>query len=134
MSGTANKTTGEGGLDKRLGEFIYEIIRDANSPCTTTTTAGGGGCGYKKGEHELRIVHAGVRVSIGVCGYEEFGQKEKDKKPKGEKVESGQDAESEDKIEMWQSCRICQKQTDRIEMSDGTLYVSFNPFLISIGD
>ncbi|EKM74879.1 hypothetical protein AGABI1DRAFT_80588 [Agaricus bisporus var. burnettii JB137-S8] len=95
--------------DRRLGEIIYEMIRDANSPCTTTTTTGGGGCGYMNGEHELRIVHAGIRVSINVSGSEH--------------------KENEDQIEMWQSCKVCQKGTARIEMSDGTFLFSYAKFL-----
>jgi 1-phosphatidylinositol-3-phosphate 5-kinase len=127
VSVTTNLTSEEGGQDKRLGEVILEIIRDANSPCTasTSTTAGGGYCGYKNGEHELRIVHAGVRISVNVCEYEDFGHEEKDKELKREKAECRHDAESEDQIKMWLSCRICQKRTARIDMSDGTLYVAF---------
>ncbi|KAJ6535129.1 hypothetical protein B0H19DRAFT_1271776 [Mycena capillaripes] len=61
--------------------------------------------------------------------------KDKDKEKAGDAKENDQDtptdaANTDDaRIEMWVSCAVCGKRTDRMEMNDGTYLFSFAKFL-----
>lgn len=104
--------------DQCLGEFIHEMLATANLPCSTV------GCGFKCGEHEMRIVHAGVRINVVMKDYEWVDVKGEEKEEEeGKEEEKTKEEKEKDKIEMWESCRICEKKSERVGMSDGTLYV-----------
>lgn len=84
--------------DQRLGEAILELLSTADLPCATP------GCTFKTGEHEKRIVHGGFRITIKIRDAEGFDLKEKERQ----------------NIDMWESCRICEKETERSAMTNGT--------------
>lgn len=82
--------------DGRLGERIREWMEGAERGCTT------GGCTAKKGEHELRYVHGGIRVAVNIG------------------VDEGQVEMDAIAISMWESCLVCGAHTNRRIMSDGS--------------
>ncbi|KAF5349966.1 hypothetical protein D9756_009237 [Leucocoprinus leucothites] len=107
--------------DMRLGEVVLDMIVNADNPCTGGV--GGGKCGFKVGEHEVRYMHAGVRVSATVAlrgegdggGWDWVDDVEVEGKRRRRNVQ----------VEMWESCRVCKRESRRRDMSDGTLYVLF---------
>jgi 1-phosphatidylinositol-3-phosphate 5-kinase len=87
-----------GNHDRSLGDMITSICMRADEPCTRP------GCKALRRQHERRWVHGGIRV---------VAQTEAQDPSASPGVLS-------DEIEMWQSCKICQKSTARCKMSDGT--------------
>ena len=79
-----------------LGEMISDLCEGAEYPCDTP------GCQYKRGQHQLRLIHNGLGITMDVQAQinSEGGQGEK--------------------IELWQSCQVCNGKTERKEMTDGT--------------
>ena len=84
--------------DRSLGDTITSMCMRADEPCTQP------GCKSLRRNHEQRWIHGGVRV---------IAQME------ARDPSSSPGVHSED-IDMWQSCKICQKSTERCKMSDGT--------------
>lgn len=84
--------------DRSLGDKITSMCMRADEPCTQP------GCKSLRRCHEQRWIHGGVRV---------IAQME------ARDPASSPGVHSED-IDMWQSCKICQKATERCKMSDGT--------------
>jgi 1-phosphatidylinositol-3-phosphate 5-kinase len=87
-----------GNHDRSLGDMITSICMRADEPCTQP------GCKSLQRQHERRWIHGGIRVVAQI-------------EPRDPTVSPG--VHSED-VEMWQSCKICQKATTRCKMSDGT--------------
>lgn len=83
------------GAEKTLGETLVRMCSVAEDPC------GNAGCQSKRGDHELRFIHAGVRIAV-----------------HSEPLEVSYD---DDYIEMWESCQCCGEETKPHKMSDGTL-------------
>ena len=83
--------------DECLGEVLSRLCSRADEPCSHPD------CHSKRGDHELRFVHAGLRVTLLVSG-------EPTPLP----------LDDEQLPEMWASCRICMKETSKARMHDGT--------------
>ena len=89
----------DGGPDECLGEAVTRQCARADEPCDES------GCQYKKGEHELRYTHGGVRILVNIS----------------KTTPSGDASEGEEDLpEMWESCIVCGKQSARSRMQDGT--------------
>jgi 1-phosphatidylinositol-3-phosphate 5-kinase len=86
--------------DRSLGDKITSMCMRADELCTQP------GCKSLRRHHEQRWVHGGVRVIAQTEAHDSD-------------TASSPDVHSED-IDMWQSCKICQKSTERRKMSDGT--------------
>ena len=71
----------------------------ADEPCDEA------GCQYKKGEHELRYTHGGVRILF---------HTKRTSQPK-EQLD-----EDDDLPEMWESCSVCGKESPHHMMYDAT--------------
>ncbi|KAK7007378.1 hypothetical protein R3P38DRAFT_3325358 [Favolaschia claudopus] len=167
---------GGSGVDRSVGEMVRRMCRCAALPCGRT------GCTFKQGEHVVRLVHGGVRISVEVVaegeqveeaqeeklkGSKEL-KKEKEKTKEKEKADSKKDvvkekkeadvkeaeteqvaadsgtgsalstatekgtkndAIDEERIEMWVSCAVCGKCSDRKKMNDGAYLFSYSKFL-----
>ena len=83
--------------DRSLGDKITSMCTRADEPCTQP------GCKSLRRHHEQRWIHGGVRVIAQTEACD---------------PSSVPDVHSED-IDIWQSCKICQKSTERCKMSDG---------------
>ncbi|TFK37716.1 hypothetical protein BDQ12DRAFT_684579 [Crucibulum laeve] len=93
--------------DKTLGETILEMASSAEMPCERT------GCTWKRGQHELRLIHGGLRIVVNIdnsAEEEDLGSKDVP-------------------IEVWQSCAVCDAKTARTKMSVATRLLSFAKFL-----
>ena len=89
----------DGEADECLGEAIARMCSKTDEPCDES------GCQFKKGEHELRYTHGGVRILFNVSKAA----------PSDAKLEG-----DEELAEMWESCIVCGKQSTRVRMQDGT--------------
>ena len=87
-----------GNHDRSLGDMITSICLRADEPCTQL------GCKSPRRQHEQRWIHGGIRVVA---------------QTEARDPSASPDVHLED-IEMWQSCKICQKSTPQCKMSDGT--------------
>ncbi|THH14287.1 hypothetical protein EW146_g6020, partial [Bondarzewia mesenterica] len=88
--------------ESSLGEMVHDICARAEEPCDRP------GCESTRGHHELRWMHDGTRIVA-----------------KTHPIEQA----DEDRIEIWQSCRVCYETTPRCIMDDGTYLFSFAKFL-----
>ena len=79
-----------------LGETITELCRSADKLCGIRK------CQFKRGQHQLRFIHGGVRVAA------DLGT-----------MEAAENWDKEE-IGMWEACRVCDKKTESRQMSDGT--------------
>jgi 1-phosphatidylinositol-3-phosphate 5-kinase len=114
------------GRDCSLGEMVKSLSVDADAPCARS------GCAWTQGEHVMRLVHAGVRISVSVGegdkdgsaesrerkeasskdeGKEKAGEKEKAKEADKEK---GTDGETKENLEGTQ--KDAADDTERIHM------------------
>ncbi len=84
--------------DQSLGDMITSMCVRADEPCTQP------GCKARRRQHERRWIHGGVRVVTQT-------------EARDPSASSGEHSED---IEMWQSCKICRKSTEKCKMSDGT--------------
>jgi 1-phosphatidylinositol-3-phosphate 5-kinase len=84
--------------DRSLGDMVTSICMRADERCTQP------GCKSLRRQHEQRWIHGGVRVVA---------------QTEARDPSASPGVHSED-IEMWQSCKICQKSTAQCKMSDGT--------------
>lgn len=83
--------------DESLGEAIVRLCARADESCANPD------CQTKRGDHELRLTHAGVRITV--------------------HVNSGSapmEHKGEELPEMWSSCRKCKEETKKVRMQDGT--------------
>ena len=87
-----------GNHDRSLGDMITSICMRADEPCAQP------GCKSLQRHHERRWMHGGMRVVAQTDARD---------------LSESRGIHSED-IDMWQSCKICQKSTARCKMSDGT--------------
>ena len=101
-SGKDDYDDADGDRDRTLGEAIREWVEGGGRECTRH------GCTAKRGEHEVRYVHGGVRVAVNI-GDVDTGTGDVGDDPS---VGSG--------ITMWESCAVCKARTKRRVMSDGT--------------
>jgi hypothetical protein len=85
--------------DVRLGEVVAEWCRDALEPCVKP------GCKFVRGEHELRWIHSGTRITLQKHFLEEEG--------------AGVYATGEDMM-MWIRCKVCGQETERKVASNAT--------------
>jgi 1-phosphatidylinositol-3-phosphate 5-kinase len=83
--------------DKTLGDAIVDLCSAADKPCDKS------GCQFKRGQHELRFIHGGLRITIRV-------------EPRDIDVDTSHD----DTVEMWETCKTCNAHSRRNRMSDGT--------------
>lgn len=84
--------------DLTVGEAIWDFVWASDRPCEQP------GCRSKQGDHELRLIHGGVSIAVEIDGDE--GNEER--------------SMEEDRIDMWESCKICEAKSERHEMSVGT--------------
>jgi 1-phosphatidylinositol-3-phosphate 5-kinase len=84
--------------DRSLGDIITSMCVRADEPCTQP------GCKARRRQHERRWIHGGVRVVTQT-------------EARDPSASSGEHLED---IEMWQSCKICRRSTEKCKMSDGT--------------
>ncbi|PCH34847.1 hypothetical protein WOLCODRAFT_139614 [Wolfiporia cocos MD-104 SS10] len=99
-----------GGSDETLGEMITRLCTTADEFCDEP------GCQYRHADHDLRWIHAGVRVVATVSPPE--------RDP--EEPPADQDA---DTPSMWYCCAVCGQQSQREPMRDGTYLYSFGKYL-----
>lgn len=83
------------GADETLGEAVARMCTRAEEPCQDPA------CHFKKSEHELRYVHDRVRIHVN-C---------KPMQPP---------TEDEELPDMWESCAICGKSSQKVRMQDAT--------------
>ncbi|KAJ6632234.1 hypothetical protein B0H10DRAFT_2206622 [Mycena sp. CBHHK59/15] len=118
---------GDCGEDRGLGEVVKDMSAGALEPCPRP------GCAFKQGEHEMRLVHGGIRIVVGVEADVKEKEEKEDEKEGEESEKDGDTTKNEDAdrtgIDMWVSCAVCGKQTDRVEMNDGTYLFSYAKFL-----
>ncbi|TFK21691.1 hypothetical protein FA15DRAFT_672317 [Coprinopsis marcescibilis] len=103
----------DAGRDQTFGEVISELLDTAGMPCERE------GCGWKRGEHEVRIVHDGMKVVVRVEGSIAEGKTEEDE----------EDKKNDGSIATWLSCKECSAQTEKLALSDGAWLFSFGKFL-----
>ncbi|KII84857.1 hypothetical protein PLICRDRAFT_167256 [Plicaturopsis crispa FD-325 SS-3] len=96
------------GQDRTLGEAVEELCGRAGEPCNVQE------CTYSQGDHEVRWLHGGVRVVIGV---------------KDDPAVEERKNRKESDIEVWESCQVCSAKTRRKVLSDGAYLLSFGKFL-----
>lgn len=84
--------------DECLGEAIVRLCSHADDPCDNPD------CRSKRGDHELRFIHAGIRITLLI---------------EGEAAPVSPEDE-EELPEMWVSCRACKKESSKVHMRDGT--------------
>ncbi|KAJ7127895.1 hypothetical protein C8R44DRAFT_873667 [Mycena epipterygia] len=113
---------GGAGADRSLGEMVSVLGRSARDACERH------GCAFRRGEHVLRLVHGGVRVAVGVEPDAEEPEAKKEREAKEEASKEDDDSERTG-IDMWVSCAVCRKRSDKVEMNDGTYLFSFAKFL-----
>jgi len=87
----------DNGSDKTLGDAVVDLCSSADKPCNKP------GCQFKRGEHELRLIHDGLRIVLNV-----------------EPREINEGASQNDMVEMWETCKACGATSRRNAMSDGT--------------
>ncbi|KAI0071370.1 hypothetical protein K474DRAFT_1669074 [Panus rudis PR-1116 ss-1] len=98
--------------DERLGEAVIRLCSTVDDPCQEIA------CPFKRGEHELRWIHGGVRILGNVSHTPETD-------PHRPSVRTSE----EELPEMWESCKVCQKKSETQKMSDGTYLMSFAKYL-----
>lgn len=81
-------------LDKPLGTAIMDFCSSATLPCLRS------GCTFKRGEHERRWIHSGVRITANIKCDQTVPH-------------------DEDGITVWSSCIECDAQTNKGELSNG---------------
>jgi 1-phosphatidylinositol-3-phosphate 5-kinase len=99
------------GSDRLLGEAVSELCSGSQAPCDTP------GCLFKRGQHQLRFIHGGIRVSLDMQD-----DHDDDREEAGEKQGKNGRVDAE-KISVWESCLVCHERTQRKVMNDGTLCV-----------
>jgi 1-phosphatidylinositol-3-phosphate 5-kinase len=95
-----------------LGDMIRDWVENSEEQCSKS------GCTAKSGEHEVRYVHGGVKVTINVSGGDRTGVRDNDE----EALRDKQNASKRDHsiIKMWDTCAVCNAHTKKSIMSDGT--------------
>jgi len=91
--------------DCTLGQYVEDLCLGANTICTAN------GCERKMFEHHRQYVHGSAQLSVTVehhpCGLRGL----------------------QDSILMWSVCRVCDKSTQLMPMSDNTWKYSFGKYL-----
>lgn len=80
--------------DKSLGEALDSLIEDCNLPCEETN------CRFPRGLHQLRLIHAGVRINVN--------------------IDNAAEDEATEGIQSWESCTICGAKSPRTQLSNGS--------------
>ncbi|RDL33595.1 SAICAR synthase-like protein [Venustampulla echinocandica] len=91
--------------DCTLGSYVEDLCRSINTVCTSN------GCDRKMSEHHRTYVHGEARLTVFV---EKFPCKIKG---------------LQDSILMWSYCKVCQKETQVMPMSESTWKYSFGKYL-----
>jgi 1-phosphatidylinositol-3-phosphate 5-kinase len=66
------------------------------------------GCTFTLGQHEIRIIHEGIKITVKVTdGTKNIGEGER-------KAQLG------DEIDVWERCAVCNAKTSRKRMSRGS--------------
>ncbi|KAK4693825.1 hypothetical protein P7C71_g3643, partial [Lecanoromycetidae sp. Uapishka_2] len=91
--------------DCTLGQYVEDLCMGANAVCTVN------GCERRMLEHHRQYVHGEAQLSVFVERYP--------CKLRG----------LQDTILMWSTCRICDKETQTLPMSDSTWKYSFGKYL-----
>ncbi|PIL34683.1 hypothetical protein GSI_03463 [Ganoderma sinense ZZ0214-1] len=92
--------------DESLGEAIIRWCEAGEDHC------GHPDCQFNRGEHDMRWIHGGLRLLATVS------------------VPTSSDAStSDDSVRMWVSCAVCEKESPKRIMHDGTYLISFAKFL-----
>ena len=86
--------------DQVLGEAIMDLTVKSQLPCLRQR------CPYKRGQHELRLIHGGIRIIIRVDN------------------ETTSPETGETSIKVWETCAVCSAASEKTTMTDATLYVS----------
>ncbi|EIN06853.1 hypothetical protein PUNSTDRAFT_136681 [Punctularia strigosozonata HHB-11173 SS5] len=102
-----------------LGEAIGEWCARAEERCERPE------CEVPKGGHEMRWIHAGVRIHAQI----EKDDEEADRDGDGEKDKDKDRDKDEEAVWMYEACKVCGKRTERTRMSDGTHLMAFGKFL-----
>ncbi|KAJ3539164.1 hypothetical protein NMY22_g4858 [Coprinellus aureogranulatus] len=89
--------------DKSLGDALNGLIEECNLPCEQTN------CRFPRGQHQLRLIHAGVRINV--------------------TIDNATEEEGLKGIQSWESCALCGAKTLRVELSNGSWLLSFAKFL-----
>lgn len=105
--------------DSILGEWIEEFTKASNLPCDRPE------CKFTRGQHEIRVIHDGVRIVFRSSKAQKEEKKEED--VEGKQNEEKQDDThaankvfNEQRISVWETCAICNISTSRKTMDDGT--------------
>ncbi|TCD63413.1 hypothetical protein EIP91_005595, partial [Steccherinum ochraceum] len=99
---------GRGALrDECLGDTVIRLCSSACDPCQESK------CPWKRGEHEMVWTHGSSRITA-ITTFD----------PEADLQDSSDDA-----VEMWESCQVCDKQSKKESMSDGSYLFSFAKYL-----
>lgn len=93
--------------DRPLGDALKELITTSRLPCDQRD------CLYKRGQHELRLIHGSLRIVLRV---------------ESKDVEEEEESNSNE-IECWLSCAVCGLTTPKAPLSDAAWLYSFGKFL-----
>ncbi|KAI0922409.1 hypothetical protein AcV7_005948 [Taiwanofungus camphoratus] len=94
--------------DESLGEMITRLCCAGEDPCDKP------GCQFKRADHDLRWIHAGVRIVATVS------------LPSTSKDAS---AAADDVVQLWERCAVCGVESSKQKMLDGTYLLSFAKYL-----
>ncbi|KAI0824412.1 hypothetical protein BC628DRAFT_1379436 [Trametes gibbosa] len=95
--------------DDTLGEAILRWCTTAEDPCAHPD------CHYKRGEHDIRWIHGGLRILATIS--------------RPTSIEASSSSHNDEDIHMWQGCAICGKESNKEVMRDGTYLFSFAKYL-----
>lgn len=109
---------GAPGEDRSLGEMVKALGATADEAC------GRPGCSFKQGEHVMRLVHGGIRVAVTVEKQDDETKTDPESKAENQEVDVDRTG-----IDMWLSCAVCRRRSDKMEMNDGAYLFSFAKFL-----
>lgn len=103
---------GEAGEDCSLGDMVEQLSGRVEDAC------GRPGCAFKMGEHEMRLVHGGMRIMVAVTA--DVADVNDDERDKEKDTESKKEDDLGSGITMWLSCAVCKKRTGRMDANAGT--------------
>ncbi|KAH9915577.1 uncharacterized protein BXZ73DRAFT_92596 [Epithele typhae] len=92
--------------DESIGEKIIRWCTTADDPCIHPD------CHFTRAEHDMRWIHAGVRLIATLSP-----------------PLSSEAATSDEKVRMWHTCAVCGKESPKQVMHDGSFMLSFAKYL-----
>ncbi|KAL1743638.1 hypothetical protein HDZ31DRAFT_83264 [Schizophyllum fasciatum] len=100
--------------DMSLGEMLEDLVSDADEVCARP------GCGFTRGKHQQRYIHAGINISVDL-----ENALEQDEANSTEQRDVG----SIMRIHTWVRCSVCHAESPRKPVSEGAHLLSFAKYL-----